>query len=367
MATDPQFDSALERIVTTLRGELEAALQRQSASAAEKAAAEREAAVRQVAEKAAAEREAAVRQAAEKAAAERETAVRQAAEKAAAERETAVRQAADAIRKETQDQLARLQQAAETQIAGFRRELEQVRHSTQEQIDAAKRGVQAEAAARVRAEAQVEDVRRIGRTQVEEAQRIMNDKLSAMTRELDESRREASVRRQELDSARGESAASLTELVRGLHAVDEAESLTAVFERLIDAARHHSNGAAVLLVRPDGLREAASAGFEGRAAKASERANAIASNAASERRRVESESAIAFPVSVGGEVVAVLYAEVADALSPQRRMSKDALDALTRHAGRVLETITVQQAAGLRPVRQGLHTRADRSMGERLS
>ena len=78
----------------------------------------------------------------------------------------------------------------------------------------------------------------------------------------------------------------------------------------------------------------------------------VASNAAVERRRVESESAIAFPVSVGGEVIAVLYAEVDDALSPQRRMSKDALDTLTRHAGRVLETITVQQAAGLRPLRR---------------
>ena len=64
------------------------------------------------------------------------------------------------------------------------------------------------------------------------------------------------------------------------------------------------------------------------------------------------ETAIAFPVSVGGDVVAVLYAEVDDALSPQRRISKDALDTLTRHAGRVLETITVQQAAGLRPLRR---------------
>src|SRR5688572_31859276 len=61
------------------------------------------------------------------------------------------------------------------------------------------------------------------------------------------------------------------------------------------------------------------------------RSMAVASNSALERRRVESETAIAFPVSVGGEVIAVLYAEVDDALSPQRRMSKDALDTLTRH------------------------------------
>jgi hypothetical protein len=123
----------------------------------------------------------------------------------------------------------------------------------------------------------------------------------------------------------------------------------------------------VLLVQQDGLREWGSAGFDGRAANIAERATLVASNAATERRRVESELAMAFPVSVGGEVIAVLYAEVGDALSPQRRMSKDALDALTRHAGRVLETITVEQAAGLRPIRRELHGRAKRPVGERLS
>ena len=118
----------------------------------------------------------------------------------------------------------------------------------------------------------------------------------------------------------------------------------------IDAARHHSKGASILLVRDEGLKE-----WTGRAdsrMRINERGMSVASDSAAERRWVESETAIAFPVNVGGEVVAVLYAEVDDALSPQRRMSKDALDALTRHAGRVLETITVQQAAGLRPLRR---------------
>src|SRR5262245_9117695 len=174
----------------------------------------------------------------------------------------------------------------------------------------------------------------------------MGDRLSAMTRELEESRREIATRRQELDSARGASAGSLTDLVRGLHSVDEAESLTAVFERLLEGAGSQSNRAAILLVRDDGLREWAHAGFD-KQAGVGERGMSIASSAAAERRRVESETALAFPVHVGGDVVAVLYAEVGDALSPQRRISKDALDALTRHAGRMLETLTAQQAAGL--------------------
>ena len=180
---------------------------------------------------------------------------------------------------------------------------------------------------------------------------MMADRLSALTRELDESRREVAARRHELDSARGASAVSLTDLVRGVHAVDEAESLTAVLHRLIEAAQQHSRA------RPSCSCATRACG-NGRATDStgacaiSERGMSVASNAALERRRVESESAIAFPVSVGGEVIAVLYAEVDDALSPQRRMSKDALDTLTRHAGRVLETITVQQAAGLRPLRR---------------
>ena len=313
MATD-QFESNLERIVATLRTELGAALQQQTAEIAQRSAAEREA---------------------------------------------AIQQAVASVRKESQEQIDHIRRAAQEQIDAFRR-------SVQEQLETARRSAQAEAAARARAEAQVEDVRRIGRTQVEEAQRTMNDRLSAMTRELDESRREVAVRRQELDSARGASASSLADLVSGLHSVDEAESLTAVFDRLLEGARPHSNRAAILLARGDGLREWANAGFD-KQPGVGERGMAVASSAAGERRRVESESALAFPLNVGGEVVAVLYAEVGDALSPQRRISKDALDALTRHAGRMLEALTVQQAAGLRPVRrESASRRGAPSVGDRV-
>jgi hypothetical protein len=308
VATDQQFESTIERIVASLRAEMASAFERHAAEVAQKTAAEREA---------------------------------------------TIRAATDAVRKETQEQI------------------QQVRRAAHDQIEAAKRTAQTESAARVRAEAQVEDVRRIGRSQVEDVQRTMSDRVLALTRELDESRRETAARRQELDSARSESSESLSHLVRGLHAVDEAESLSAVLQRLIDASQPHANGASVLIVRPDGLREWGSAGFNGRTGPG-ERATAVATSAATERRQVESESAIAFPVNVGGDVVAVLYAEVGDALSPQRRIAKDALDALTRHAGRVLETITVQQAAGLRPVRRESasgtdHSIGERSIGERLS
>jgi hypothetical protein len=291
------------------------------------------------------------------------------AQRTAAEKDAAVRQATDAARKESQAQLEQVRRDAQAEIDAAKRDaraqIDAAKRDAQGDIDAAKRAAHAESAARVRAEAQVEDVRRIGRAQVEEAQRLMSDRVSAITRELEESRREIAVRRTELDTARGASAAALTDLVRGIHAVDEAESLTAVLHRLIEAAQPHSKGASVLLVQNDDLREWATAETFGRA-RLTERGLAVASNSAKERRRVESEMAIAFPVTVGGEVVAVLYAEVDDALSPQRRISKDALDTLTRHAGRMLETITVQQAAGLRPLRrQVAPVRSGLSMGER--
>ena len=116
MATDQHFESTLERIVAALRAEMGAAFQKHAAEVADRAAAERDA---------------------------------------------AVRQSAESVRKETQAQL------------------EQVRRTAQEQIDAARRTAQAEVQARAGAEAQVEDVRRIGRTQVEEVQRTMGDRLSA--------------------------------------------------------------------------------------------------------------------------------------------------------------------------------------------
>ena len=55
----------------------------------------------------------------------------------------------------------------------------------------------------------------------------------------------------------------------------------------------------------------------------------------------------AWPVSVGGSVVAVLYADGVVADKPDEPYWPAFLDVLARHAGRVLEGITVRQAAGL--------------------
>jgi hypothetical protein len=69
---------------------------------------------------------------------------------------------------------------------------------------------------------------------------------------------------------------------------------------------------------------------------------------------------MALPVRVGGEVVAVLYADAPrlDASSSDARWPP-VLEVLVRHASRVLEAMTVQQAVGLslpRPMARSSHT-----------
>ena len=64
-------------------------------------------------------------------------------------------------------------------------------------------------------------------------------------------------------------------------------------------------------------------------------------------RTEDVRQAAAWPVSVGGSVVAVLYADGPVADKPDEPYWPAFLDVLAMYAGRVLEGITVRQAAGL--------------------
>src|SRR6185436_18417910 len=64
-------------------------------------------------------------------------------------------------------------------------------------------------------------------------------------------------------------------------------------------------------------------------------------------RTDEPRASAAWPVSVAGSVVAVLYADGPLADKSEEPYWPAFLEVLTRHAGRVLEAITVRQAAGL--------------------
>jgi len=180
-------------------------------------------------------------------------------------------------------------------------------------------------------------------------------------------------------------AARLLEAVRNL---DEARGLSEVLERLVQCAGHEVERAAVLLVKGERLTGWRLAGFSPKMQPARSidlsvdeagLAGAVVKTGVAASRPAdagdgpglpafavnsdggeEARYAMALPVRVGGEVVAVLYADAPrlDAPSSDSRWPA-ILEVLVRHASRVLEAMTVEQAAGLslpRPMARGSHT-----------
>jgi len=166
--------------------------------------------------------------------------------------------------------------------------------------------------------------------------------------------------------------------------LDEARGLSEVLERLVQGAGQEVDRAAVLLVK--GVRLAgwrlagfapgtppaksidlsvSEAGLAGAVLKSGEAASRPSDAAEGPglppfAANAGERHAMALPVRVGGEVVAVLYAD-----APRvNELSSDArwpaiLEVLVRHASRVLEAMTVEQAAGLslpRPLARGSHS-----------
>lgn len=302
---------------------------------------------------------------------------------AAAERTRAVEEATADVRRQGQEQLAELREtarkqnddlrrSAETQIGELRKLLEDIRRNAQQQIDTARKTVETEvAAARSKADADVEDARRVAQGQVEDVQRASDARVAAIGGELDAARRELAAARQQLQEAERRAAqqarrGSTGDLAQDIASLDDATSLRDALDRLAEAAVRHCDRAALLTVRADRLHEWRMIGFAGRpsagrAELAPDEAG-IAGLALTEARTiarsggalppfaasVKPADAAAFPVSVAGSVVAVLYADVSADHPPPDWMAS--VDVLTRHAGRVLETLTVRTATGVRPL-----------------
>jgi len=310
-------------------------------------------------------------------------------------------QALDEVRRQAEEQLAQLRAdakkenddlrtSAETQIAELKRMLDDIRRTAEEQIDTARRTLETEVAA-VRARATAE---------VEEVKRTADERLRAVTRELDAARLQLEAARVDVDAAwkdaeaaRTDAAAARTEaeaarteaeaarqdaarfskpepLAGDLRLLDEATSLSDALERLTQAAARHAGRAALFVVRNDRLRRWQTVGFVGHQSgettdvsldEAGIAADALrdrrsATRAAGEPGRVpafaagaDPVDAAALPVMVAGAVVAVLYADAHGGAAHPRRW-QDALDVLARYTSRVLETITIQQATGVRTV-----------------
>jgi len=400
---DEEIKAALDGTIRSLREHLEAQLRDFSQHAVRTATEERQQAVKAAVDAASAE----VRAQAEALVAD----VRSQAEAQVAQ-----------IKAAAQKHAEELKRAAESQIAELRKALEELRTQAQQQLDAARRIAQAEiekahgeidrargeaeqakaAAEQARGEADVsraetESIRAHAKHEIakahaeiektrkgaaSEAEEVLIARLTA-AHAVSEKKIAESIERAHTDSHQQElsRAARLNDAIRNL---DEARGLSEVLERLVQCAGHEVDRAAVLLVKGDRLAGWRLAGFppgepsaksiDLTADEAGLAGAVLKSGIAASRPSDAADGpglppfagnagerhAMALPVRVGGEVVAVLYADAPriDELSSDARWPA-ILEVLVRHASRVLEAMTVQQAAGLslpRPMARGSHT-----------
>jgi hypothetical protein len=156
-----------------------------------------------------------------------------------------------------------------------------------------------------------------------------------------------------------------------MRALDEAGSFGEVLESLAQHAGREAGRAVVFLVKGDRLKDWRTVGFavaadegldlelgeSGLLGKAVRAGHGVrwyrdADDRLPDFARDDEEprDAAAWPISVGGSVVALLYAD-GPAADTSDRPWPACLEVLARHAGRVLEGITIRQAAGLMSVR----------------
>ena len=476
MSFDDQIRAALDGTTASLRDHLEtqlrafaqeaarvatderqrAADERQQAlkETSDRAAEERQQALKEASERAAEEKQQALKEAADRAADEKQQALKEAADRAADEKQQAVKAASEAVaaevraqaevlvadvRSQAETQVAQiraaaqkhaeeLKRAAETQIGELRKALEELRAQAQQQLDTARRIAQAEiekahaeidkarteaekahaeaGSARAEAEAargeadvsraETEAVRMKARQEVERAQAEIetNRKAAAVEAEevliarltaahgVSERKVAEAIDRAYTDSHQTElsRAARLADAIRNL---DEARGLSEVLERLVQCSGHEVDRAAMLLVKGERLNGWRLAGFAPGAPPAKSidlgieeagLAGAVLESGLPASRPSDAAGgpglpsfagdagerhAMALPVRVGGEVVAVLYADAPRVDEPSSDSRWPAvLEVLVRHASRVLEAMTVEQAAGLslpRPMARGSH------------
>jgi hypothetical protein len=193
--------------------------------------------------------------------------------------------------------------------------------------------------------------------------------------EVDRVRDEAHQLRADVQRADGRLAAAKdasNRLREAIGTLDQAVNLSEVLERLVEAAGREADRVALLLIKGERMTawrfsgfpvavstpraielRTADAGLIGRAAHSGAMA-AVEANGDSTAELppfaadAGHRTAAAVPVRVGGSVVAVLYADAPAADDPSSESRWPAiLEVLVRHAGSVLEAITVRQAAGL--------------------
>jgi hypothetical protein len=325
---------------------------------------------------------------------------------AAEERAKAMAQAADAaaadVRRQAQAQLNQLRDTAH-------KHAEDLRRSAEAQINELKRVLEESHRAhevhveklQADAHAELDRMRRDTKTALAESQRLQEVRVAELREEIERVRRAAAADAEEAVVAQLASAAANTERRQaaaverartdahqaalahaarfsdGIRSLDEGRALGDVLETLAECAGREVDRAAVLVVKGERLHGWRLAGFGASAPSARSidlsldeaglPGAVVRTGVAVSRPAVEpgpsqarqpalppfahdagARHALALPVMVGGSVVAVLYGDAPRLDRPSDSSRWPALlDVLARHASRVLETITVQQAAGL--------------------
>ena len=171
--------------------------------------------------------------------------------------------------------------------------------------------------------------------------------------------------------------ASMERLLDGLRSIGGARTLTEVLETLTTAVEREAGRAALLLLRQNRLRGWRLSGFEGAvrpeaidlpAEDAGLATQAIRTRAGATTRETTGAArlaaavpfadlpadrvGLAIPVEVGGQIVAVVYADdaVAGAQPPVPSPWPEAVEMLVRHAARSIEALTLRRAHGLQLV-----------------
>jgi hypothetical protein len=224
-------------------------------------------------------------------------------------------------------------------------------------------GATAEIEGLERALGEVRDELEVARCRLEEAQTTQNE----LGRELEEVRRTAEDRRNQLESLRAR-LGHTSQLTSAFRTLNEAATLGDILDRLAQAACQETGRTAVFLLRGERLRGWRAFGFEEAESivgadfdsQAPDLVGLAARSGAGQHHRdgdgadlpsfAKAEGpwdAVALPVQVGGSVIAVLYADTPWADRPEEPQWVETMKALAKHAGRVLEAMTVNQAAAL--------------------
>jgi hypothetical protein len=209
------------------------------------------------------------------------------------------------------------------------------------------------------------------------------DLVEAARNEIEQARRETEAARRDVGSARREAEALgrerdrlIEELHRAderviqalriseaVHKIDAATTFGDVLDSLVESAGREAGRAAIFLVKGDRLRHWRIVGFDsvGEKLELGLDESGPMNEAVRTARAVSAKSgqlpafagtgstrnAGAWPISVGGSVVAVLYADGARADNKEEPIWPASLEVLARYAGRVLEGITISQATRL--------------------